>query len=400
MLVGCPGVGAAVCRARRHRPFVQGAGLAEGFRGVPPIDTEMHGLLRIAAGIAAAVLGLSSAGGAYGTGPGTSSLSGGSSIHATQATAPASALVPLAGHVFTGVSSGSASDFAGEVGKHPAVYGEFVTWGQSIHFAFNDAAAAHARLMLHISTTQGFGAHQAITPKGIAQGDGDGYLLSLSQLISSHKRPVYIRLFPEMNNANNAYSAYNMDGSLRGASYSPSEFIAAWRRVVTVLRGGPVGAIDQHLQSLGQPPLHGIAAQGSVAQSQISFVWTPETAGTPAIAGNDPANYYPGDAYVDWVGTDFYSKFPNFTGLDAFYKQFSAKPFAFGEWAIWGGDNPVFVNQLFQWVDQHKRVQMMVYNQGYITNGPFRLNEDPASARAIRAELILPRFLAYTADWS
>ena len=341
------------------------------------------------------MLGLAGAGGAGAAHPGTRPLSGGSSIQATQATA----LLPPAGDVYTGVSSGPASDFASEVGKHPAIYGEFVAWGQSIHFAFNDAAASHARLMLHISTSEGFGAHQAITPKGIAQGDGDGYLLSLSQLIASHSRPVYIRLFPEMNNANNAYSAYNMDGSSRGASYSSSEFIAAWRRVVTVLRGGPVSAIDARLQALGQPPLHGIGAQGSVAQSPIAFVWTPETAGTPAISGNDPANYYPGDDYVDWVGTDFYSKFPNFTGLDAFYKQYHDKPFCFGEWAIWGGDNPAFVNQFFSWVDQHKRVKMLVYNQGYITNGPFRLNEDPLSAAAIRTLIAPGRYLANTPDW-
>ena len=359
----------------------------------------MQLLVRVAAGIAASLIGLSGSSGVHGHPPGTRA-GGGSSVSANGVTAPASPLAPAAGNVLTGVSSGSASEFAGEVGKHPAVYGEFVTWGQSIHFAFNDAADAHARLMLHISTSQGFGAHQVITPQGIAAGDGDGYLLSLGQLIASHSRPVYVRLFPEMNNANNAYSAYNMDGSSRGPSYSTQAFIAAWRRVVTVMRGGPVAAIDQHLHALGQPPLHGIDASGTVAQSPISFVWTPETAGTPAISGNDPANYYPGNDYVDWVGTDFYSKFPNFTGLDAFYKQYPKKPFAFGEWAIWGGDNPAFVNQLFSWVDQHKRVQMMVYNQGYITNGPFRLNEDPASTHAIRSDLVLPRFLAYTDDGS
>jgi mannan endo-1,4-beta-mannosidase len=320
------------------------------------------------------------------------------SAPAHKATAPPSVLLPPPGEVYTGVSSGSTGEFAAEVGKHPAVYGEFVTWGQSIHFAFNDAAAAHTRLMLHISTSQGFGARQAITPGGIAAGDGDGYLLSLSQLIAAHGRPVYIRLFPEMNNANNAYSAYNMDGSSRGPLYSTTAFIAAWRRVVTVLRGGPVTLIDERLAALGQPRLHGIAAGGEVARSAVSFVWTPETAGTPAIAANDPINYYPGDAYVDWVGTDFYSKFPNFTGLDTFYKQFSSKPFAFGEWAIWGGDNPGFVNELFAWVNQHQRVKMLVYNQGILTNGPFRLNLDPASTAAIRAQLAPQRFLAYTSD--
>ena len=194
-----------------------------------------------------------------------------------------------------------------------------------------------------------------------------------------------------MNNANNPYCAVNADGSSRGAAYSPAAFIAAWRRVVTVLRGGAVSAIDAKLAALGQPALRGVGAGGSLAQSPIAFVWTPETAGTPNIATNSAATYYPGNAYVDWVGTDFYSKFPNFTGLDTFYHAYPGKPFAFGEWAIWGGDDPSFVNQLFAWVNSHKRVQMMVYNQGYITNGPFRLNLDPLSAAAIRTQLVPAR---------
>jgi len=320
-------------------------------------------------------------------------------LHRTSPTAPASTLAPPAGRIFTGVSSGSAAQFAAEVGKHPAVYGEFVNWGQSIHFAFNDAAAAHARLMLHISTGQASGGRAPISPQQIAQGDGDGYLLTLSALIAAHGKPVYIRLMPEMNNAANAACSVNADGSSRGPAYSPTEFIAAWRRVVVVLRGGPVSAIDDRLAGLGLPALHGIAPDGNVARSPISFLWTPETAGTPNIAANSAATYYPGNAYVDWVGTDFYSKFPNFPGLDAFYKEFPSKPFAFSEWAIWGGDDPAFVSQLFAWVGTHKRVRMMLYNQGYITNGPFRLNLDPLSTAVIRTMISPPRFLALTPDW-
>ena len=56
----------------------------------------------------------------------------------------------------------------------------------------------------------------------------------------------------------------------------------------------------------------------------VSFVWTPQVAGSPDIPANSPAAYYPGDRYVDWVGTDFYSRFPNFTGLETFYNEFSS----------------------------------------------------------------------------
>jgi beta-mannanase len=248
--------------------------------------------------------------------------------------------------------------------------------------------------MLHISTTVGASGPQATTPGAIARGDGDAYLVELSSLIKQYGKPVYVRLFPEMDNAHNAYAAVNLDGSSRGPDYSPSAFVAAWRRVVIVLRGGPVASIDTRLEALGQPPLHGLPASATISSPPVSFVWCPQVAGLPAVAGNSPADYYPGNAYVDWVGTDFYSQFPNFAGLDALYKEFPNKPFAFGEWAIWGGDNPAFVDEFFQWINAHKRVQMMLYNWGYTASGPLSLNLDPASSAAIHQQYENPRYLA------
>ena len=319
--------------------------------------------------------------------------------HAAVAAEPARPLLAPAGMVYTGVSAGSPGRFATQAGKHPAVFGQFVTWGQSIHWAFNEAADAHARLMLHISTTQGYGAAQKITPAGIAQGDGDAYLVGLGKLIASYHRPVYVRLLPEMDQANNAYCAFNVDGSSRGPSYSTTNFVAAWRRTVIILRGGPVAGIDAQLTSLGLAPLHGLPASASMPTPAVSFVWTPQVAGAPDIPANSPAAYYPGDRYVDWVGTDFYSRFPNFTGLETFYKEFPNKPFAFGEWAIWGADDPAFVSEFFKWVNAHHRVAMMLYNQGYEANGPLDLGAYPASTTAVRGQLNASRFLAFTPDW-
>jgi hypothetical protein len=42
---------------------------------------------------------------------------------------------------------------------------------------------------------------------------------------------------------------------------------------------------------------------------------------------------------------------------------------------------------------------MLVYNQGYTNSGPFSLTQDPASTRAIRAELAPSQFLASTSDF-
>ena len=61
---------------------------------------------------------------------------------------------------------------------------------------------------------------------------------------------------------------------------------------------------------------------------------------------------------------------------------------------MWGADNPGFVKQLFSWVNRHKRVKMMVYNQGANPNGPFRLNAHPKARAELKKALRNPRFLA------
>jgi hypothetical protein len=312
--------------------------------------------------------------------------------------ARADALLPPGRGVFTGLTGGSYPVFEREVGKHPAVNGVFVTWGRSLESAFGQAHYNHARLMLHISTAEGYGAHEQITPQGIAQGGGDGYLLNLGAQIARRAEPVYIRLFPEMNQANNAYCAFNSDGSSRGPSHATVNFRQAWRRVVLILRGGPVAAIDSRLRALGLPPLHGTHAL-ALARSPISFLWVPQTAGTPDTQANDPGAYYPGGAYLDWVGTDFYSLYPNFSGLQRFYSDYPGKPFAFGEWALWNGDDAGWVSRLFTFISSHRRVRMALYNQGERADGPFRLSRYPNSMRAVGRLIASPRFLAYTPEW-
>jgi hypothetical protein len=301
--------------------------------------------------------------------------------------------------VFTGLSGVDAGPFASETGKHPAVFGVFITWGENFQWAFNDANSEHSRLMLHISTTQGYGAREHITPQGIASGSGDAYLLSLSAAIARHGAPVYIRLLPEMNNANNAYSADNANGTSRGPAYSQQMFKQAWRRVVTIMRGGPVSTIDAKLASLHLTPVEGVAATASVPVSPIAFVWVPETAGTPNIPSESAAAYWPGSAYVDWVGTDFYSKFPNFPGLVTFYNEFRGKPFVFAEWAMWDTNSAAFVQQFFNFIKTHKRVKMILYNEGFGASSPLLLAKYPAAAAAIHKVELGPRYLGYAPEW-
>lgn len=168
--------------------------------------------------------------------------------------AAADTFEPPRGKVYSGVTGGqSVSSFKGEVGKHPSVFGFFTWWLGSSEFIYEAAERSGSRLMLHISTQDGYGTREAFTPRDIARGRGDAYLVRTNRRIAEYGQPTYIRLLAEMNQANNGYCAYNHDGTSRGRSHSTAAFKDAWRRATLILRGGPVARIDARLRGLGLP---------------------------------------------------------------------------------------------------------------------------------------------------
>ena len=305
------------------------------------------------------------------------------------APAAASPFLPPPGKTFSGVAGGyEAAGFERETGSHPAVFQFFGGWNQSLEYMFRGAEAAHARLMIHLSTVRG--TTEQVTPREVANGQGDAYLLRLGRRMEEGGGVTYVRLMAEMNGHWNAYCAYTASGHSRGPAYTTAWFRQAWRRTVIVLRGGPVQAVNAKLRRLRLPPVETDAEE--LPQPRVAFMWVPQVAGAPDTRANSPRAYWPGSRYVDWVGTDFYAKFPNFSGLERFYRAFGGKPFVFGEWALWGRDDPGFVHRLFGWSRSHRRVRMLIYNQGKLSDGPFRLVHYPRSRRAIAAELRAPRF--------
>ena len=122
------------------------------------------------------------------------------------------------------------------------------------------------------------------------------------------------------------------------------------------------------------------------------MVWVPQTRGTPDIPANMPRAYWPGGAYVDWVGTDFYSRFPNFHWLDDFYRDFAGKPFVFGEWALWGADDPGFVSRLFGWIGTPPARADGPLQPGRAPDGAVPAEPYPRSKAALRKALAHRRF--------
>lgn len=310
--------------------------------------------------------------------------------------AQADTLLPPPGKVYAGLTGGyDTFGFERQTGAHPAVLQFFSGFDGSLEYIFRGAAASRARLAIHLSTDRS--GREVITPKGIATGHGDDFLIKLADRIVLSGRPAYIRLMSEMNCHWNLYSAYLANGRPRGPEYTTGWYRQAWRRTVIVMRGGSVARIDRRLRRLRLPPVR--TDRTRLARPDIAFMWVPQVAGAPDTRANSPRAYWPGSRYVDWVGTDFYSKFPNFAGLERFYRQFRRKPFVFAEWAVWGRDDPAFVRRLFAWARSHRRVRMMLYNQGVREDGPFRLGRYPRSRAALSRELRSPRFTEFAPEY-
>jgi hypothetical protein len=314
---------------------------------------------------------------------------------------PAATFEPPRGNVWHGLTgSNPTSYYEGRVGKHVAVRGSFIQWGSSYEWAVNEAISNRSRLLLHVSTAKGQHQPERISPGAIARGEGDGFLISFNRRMAQHGQPVYLRWLGEMNNCDNAYSPRRCNGSKRNSDHSPASFKRAWRRAVLIVRGGDVATINRRLASLGMRPVNTRAL--ALPMPQVAFIWSPMTGGSPMIRALRPGVFWPGTNYVDWVGTSFYSKFPNFRFLTPYYKKFAVrrrKPFAFVEWGIWDSENPGFVRRFFSWVRSHGRTKLISYNHGSLRNGPFVLTRYPRSAAKIRHQVSAARFLAWTPEW-
>lgn len=303
--------------------------------------------------------------------------------------------LPPPGKIYAGITAGDPAVYEQQTGAHAPVFQEFVNWGSDISWAVSRAQRNRSRLMLGlVLTSSGRG---SLAPGQIAAGEGDTWLKWLGNYLFWRAQPTYLRLFAEMDDYWSPYSAFNADGSSRGSSYSPAAFRRAWKRIVLILRGGLVSQINRQLHALGMPPV--TSPHATLPPAPVAFLWVPSTFGDPDIPANQPSDYYPGAAWVDWIGTDFYSKFPNWGPLDHFYSSFKGRPFVVGEWSVWGADSPTFVRQMFSWVLSHPRVRMLMYNQGYKVNGPLSLSRYPHAAAAIGRELQRPVFPAFTAEW-
>jgi hypothetical protein len=207
-----------------------------------------------------------------------------------------------------------------------------------------------------------------------------------------------VRPLGEPNRCLNVYASYDCAGRLRGAGHRPYWYRQAFRRIyILVHGGGKVDKIDSRLRRAGLPPLRetGSPLPTGLPKAPVAVLWTPLPAGSPGVPGNRPERFYPGRAYTDWDGTDFYSDYPDWRSLTGLYDRFRGRPFVLTEWGVVGRDDPTFVKRLFVWVKRHPRTKMLVYYQDFGAVNSFRIQNFPASLDLIRRRVSSDEFPAY-----
>jgi hypothetical protein len=319
---------------------------------------------------------------------------------ASAATAGAGSLQPQGRKIFFGISdTGDPADFghfSTALHKHPALIESFRTWGSDFPDSIERWQDARARPVLHITTADNHDGHELITPRAIAQGYGDEYLIRLNKLFWAKKMRAYVRPLGEPNRCLNVYAAYDCEGRLRDSAHTPSWYRRALQRIYIVLHGGGKRRkIDGKLAGAGLRPLDSDVV--GLPRAPVAVLWSTLPAGSPTVPQNRPRNFYPGDAYVDWVGTDFYSDNQDWNALTGLYNRFSSKPFAIPEWGVSNGDDPGYVQHLITWVKRHERCKMLIYYQDFGSSSPYRIQNYPSSLAVLDERIHTHRFPAFAA---
>lgn len=289
---------------------------------------------------------------------------------------------PPKGHFWVGMYGASSGSTDAAYGRH-----HLVTWS-SLHVdgptgsllqSVGALYASDQRYMAHIALPAG------MATASVAGGAHDAWLVATSRSLNEAGVAAYVRPMAEMDGHWNPWCAFTESGHAKGKAYSTAAYRSAFRRIAIVMRGGTRGAIDGRLRAAGLHPLRG-EFETIVPSGRIGVVWNPQGQGSPNVRGNQPSDYWPGDAYVDVVGNDLYlgtNGRAYWPGLDVLYAAHARKPFLLAEWGSLGGDSPAFVHQVFTWARSHPRTIGLI---GFDT-GRASLRARPKMRAAYRAEL-------------
>ena len=220
------------------------------------------------------VAGLSGAAGHSG-GSGGSTATGGAGGGQAGASGASALLVPAQGALLGAfVGTGTLASFESQLGRKVAINHNFVGWtGDFTSMLPGLAAGGRIPLVTWEAWDNSVGAPLT----GIIGGTYDSMIMARAQAVKTFGQKFFLRWGHEMNG-----NWYPWDGSHNGANLAATTtFIAAYR----------------HIHDL-------FVAAGA---TNALWVFCPNVDSVPGDSWNQWQNYYPGDAYVDWMGLDGYN---------------------------------------------------------------------------------------------
>jgi hypothetical protein len=194
---------------------------------------------------------------------------------------PSAKLVPTAGVLFGAYvdpenTGGAAVDskvvtLEAQVGRKLAVDQHYYAWTDTFPSGLEQWDLASGRIPVV--------SWKGTTLSTIIGGSTDALIKARADGLKALAVPVFLRWGWEMNGDQYLWDgAHNND---LGQANGPAKYVAAWR----------------HIHSL-------FVSEGA---TNVVWVWAPNNVDVPRQAWNSWRNYYPGDAYVDWVGIDGYN---------------------------------------------------------------------------------------------
>jgi hypothetical protein len=296
---------------------------------------------------------------------------------------------PSVSSLYLGVA-GDPGRFKSQTDQVSTIQHVFIGWDQGRTYATRLAVLLQGLgpiPMIHIGAGGPLGKSEAITPLAISRGEGDPFLIALNQAINVFGGLVYLRLLSEMNHFSHFHSAFDANGSSRGAAYQPVVFRRMFARMHLVLHGGPATTINTRLRKLG---LRAYAGEDLPRNppSKLRVIWNPLGGGQPALTKNAHYQFYPGDRYLEIVGNDLYGAVGQFAQaqnevLYAFARE-HRKPFALPEWGVKSSDYPAFVRYVCTFLRTHTGIELAAYYRSQ-PGGIFDLANKPGSRQVYRS---------------
>jgi mannan endo-1,4-beta-mannosidase len=266
-------------------------------------------------------------------------------------TAAAAALRPGVGVFVPGATASyrPVEAWAGLTGVRPGLVLYFSAWNDPFQVQLADRAHHHAAVPFVQMDPRG------VSLASIAAGESDIYLRHFAAQVRAFRHPVAVSFAPE---ANGPWYSW-------GCGRAPaSEYIAAWRRIHTIM----------------------------TAAGARNIIWTWDTNrmfhGACSLAAR-----WPGARYVDWIAVDGYWRGQGDTFATTLAPTIAAvralahKPVLIGETGAPDVPQaPVWVRSVFRGAERTPGVIGVVWFNYGDHLGNYRLEDDPAALTAFRAE--------------